>query len=91
MPRAHMPLIVRRRILRSIPAAALLAAAAPFAPAQSFPSRPLRMIVPFPAGGSADLAGRVVAQRLTESMGKPVVVENRAGANGALGAEAVVR
>ncbi len=48
------------------------------------------MIVPFPAGGSADLASRIVAQHMGESLGQPVVVENRAGANGAIGAEAGV-
>ncbi len=49
--------------------------------AQTFPSRPLRLIVPFPAGGSTDLLGRSVAQRLSTALGQPVVVENRPGGN----------
>lgn len=72
-------------------AACIAAAAVSVAHAQPFPSKPLRLVVPFPAGGSADLAARVVAQRLGESFGQPVVVDNRAGANGAIGAESVVR
>lgn len=74
-----------------VAAACIAAAAVSVAHAQPFPSKPLRLVVPFPAGGSADLAARVVAQRLGESFGQPVVVDNRAGANGAIGAESVVR
>jgi tripartite-type tricarboxylate transporter receptor subunit TctC len=50
--------------------------------AQSFPSKPLKIIVPFPAGGTTDVVARMVAQRMSESMGQPVVVENRGGACG---------
>jgi len=66
----------------------LLASAAVFgtAQAQQYPDRNVTMIVPFPAGGSSDITGRTVAAKLTESLGKTVVVENRAGANGSLGA-----
>ena len=56
--------------------------------AQTYPAKPLRMIVPFPPGGAADLIGRVVAQRLSEQVGQPVTVDNRAGASGNIGAEA---
>jgi len=58
---------------------------------QIYPSRAIRIVVAFPAGGGSDLAARVVAQRLSESLGQPVVVENRVGANGSVGAEAVAR
>lgn len=56
------------------------------AQSSAWPTKPVRMIVPFPAGGAADLAGRDVAQRLSASLGKPVVVENRPGGDGVIGA-----
>src|SRR5438128_12166085 len=59
--------------------------------AQTYPSRAVRIVVAFPAGGGSDLAARVVAQKLSESRGQPVVVENRVGANGSVGAEPVAR
>jgi tripartite-type tricarboxylate transporter receptor subunit TctC len=59
--------------------------------AQTYPTRAIRIVVAFPAGGGSDLAARVVAQKLSESLGQPVVVENRVGANGSVGAEAVAR
>jgi tripartite-type tricarboxylate transporter receptor subunit TctC len=59
--------------------------------AQPYPSRAIRIVVAFPAGGGSDLAARVVAQKLSEGFGQPVVVENRVGANGSVGAEAVAR
>ena len=69
-----------------------LACAAGFAHAQSvFPSRPVRIIVPFPAGGTADALPRFVADKLTQRWGQPVVVENRVGAGGNIGAEAVAK
>ena len=73
---------------------ALLAAAALLpvcVSAQTYPTRAIRIVVAFPAGGGSDLAARVVAQKLSESLGQPVVVENRVGANGGIGAEAVAR
>lgn len=59
--------------------------------AQNYPSKPIRMIVPFPAGGTTDVVARIVAQRMTESMGQPVLVENRGGAGGAIGADLVAK
>jgi tripartite-type tricarboxylate transporter receptor subunit TctC len=72
---------------------ALGAALAPwYAQAQdAWPSRPIRFILPFPPGGGTDILGRLVAERLTASLGQPVVAENRGGAGGNVGAEAAAK
>jgi tripartite-type tricarboxylate transporter receptor subunit TctC len=59
--------------------------------AQAYPSRPVRVIVPFPPGGAPDLVGRTLASRLQERLGQPFVVENRTGAGGNIAAEAVAK
>jgi tripartite-type tricarboxylate transporter receptor subunit TctC len=59
--------------------------------AQAFPTKPIRIVVPFPAGGTTDVVSRLVAQRMTETMGQPVLVENRGGAGGSLGADVVAK
>ena len=56
-----------------------------------FPSRPIRLIVPFAPGGGTDIVGRTIGQKLTEAWKQPVVVENRAGGNGTIGANAVAK
>ncbi|HYR00621.1 MAG TPA: tripartite tricarboxylate transporter substrate binding protein [Casimicrobiaceae bacterium] len=67
-----------------------LAMAASFgALAQGYPSKPVTIVVPFPAGGSSDMIGRALAQKMSESFGQSVVVDNKAGATGAIGAAAV--
>ena len=67
----------------------LLSATAAFG--QGYPSKPVRWIVPFPPGGATDIIARIVAQKMTESWGQAVVVENRAGAAGAIGSDAVAK
>jgi len=70
---------------------ALLLFFATTAVGQTYPSRPVRWIVPFPPGGATDILARIVAQKMTESWGVAVVVENRAGAAGAIGSDAVAK
>ena len=78
-----------RRLLAA--ALAFLAITCGTAPAQDFPARPIRIVVSFPPGGTTDVVARLVAQRFTESMKQPVVVDNRGGAGGALGADIVAK
>jgi tripartite-type tricarboxylate transporter receptor subunit TctC len=66
-------------------------ALAPSAHAQTYPSKPITLIVPFPPGGTSDTGGRLMAQELSKALGQSVVVENRAGANGNIGSAAVAR
>src|SRR5437667_2646265 len=69
----------------------VLALCATAAFAQPFPSKPIRIIVPFPAGATTDIIARLVGQRMQETMGQPVLVENRGGAGGSIGADAVAK
>ena len=77
---------MKRRELLIGGAAAMLAAGLP-ARAQGWPERPIRLIVPYPAGGNSDSIGRFVGERVGQALGQPVVVENRAGAGATIGAQ----
>ena len=79
------------QICASIIVALLLAAPFSDLSAQSYPNRPIRIIVTFPPGGSSDTLTRVVAQEMSESLGQPVVIENRTGAGGNIGVEAAAK
>ena len=79
--------MTRRILLFAL--AALLASTA--ALAQTFPTKPLRLVIPFPPGGSNDVVGRMIAFQLSERLGKSVVVDNQGGAGGIIGTEAVAR
>src|ERR1700730_12564997 len=81
----------RRHILRLAAAGIAVPAISGLASAQAFPSRPVRIIVPVPAGGALDILARLIGQWLTEHMGQPFLVENRPGAGTNIGIEAVVR
>jgi tripartite-type tricarboxylate transporter receptor subunit TctC len=81
----------RRKFLYMTAVAAVLPVASRFAWAQAYPSRPVRWIVGYPAGGGTDIFIRLLGQSLTESLGQPFVIENRAGAAGNIATEAVVR
>jgi len=81
--------IARRIALTTILALAVGSCGLSAAIAQPYPARPIKMIVPFPPGGPVDVTARIVAQHLPRTLGQTVVVENRAGAAGALGAKAV--
>jgi len=82
------PLIALAFALAVAPA---FAQGTPEADAASFPNRTVRMIVPFPPGGPADIIARFVAQKMSEDWGQPVVIDNRAGGNTAIGAQAAAR
>jgi tripartite-type tricarboxylate transporter receptor subunit TctC len=81
----------RRRFLQLAAAAAAVPAAGRAALAQAYPDRPIHLIVGFPAGGQVDIIARVAAQWIGEQLGQTVVVENRPGAGGNIGAETVIR
>jgi len=72
-------------------AAAFLLLLPAIAPAQEYPAKPVKIVVPYSAGGNADILGRTLAQKLGDAMKQPFVVENRAGANGGIGADFVAK
>ena len=84
-------LLGRRNFLHLAAGAAALPAVSRIAWAQAYPARPVRIIVGFPPGGPSDILARLIGQRLSERLGQPFIIENRPGATGNIGTEAVVR
>jgi tripartite-type tricarboxylate transporter receptor subunit TctC len=83
--------IQRREFLHLASGAAALPASMRIARAQAYPTRPITIVVPFPAGGALDVLGRILAERMRASLGQTIIVENVAGANGSLGVGRVAR
>ncbi len=79
------------RSIQAVAATLLLAAASATALAQGYPSKPIRVIVPYPPGGVVDVIARSVGERMSQTIGQPSVIENRVGAAGAIGTELVAR
>jgi tripartite-type tricarboxylate transporter receptor subunit TctC len=84
-------MIPRRRFLHLAAGTAMLAGGSRIARAQAYPAKPVRIIVGFPPGGAADSLARVIGHSLSERLGQQFVIENRPGAGGIIGAEAVAR
>jgi tripartite-type tricarboxylate transporter receptor subunit TctC len=81
----------RRFVPLAAALAALLALAAPAVHAEDYPNRPITFVIPFPPGGGIDAILRSMGPRLTERLGKPIVIENRSGGAGTIGANAVAK
>jgi len=82
---------MKRTAMRLALCAAALVCGASVAQAQGFPTKPVRIVVPYPAGGSVDIVTRAVTQRLNAIWGQPIVIENKAGGGTQIGAEAVAK
>ncbi len=82
---------MKRLLFQTLLALCFAGALLPCAQAQGYPNKPIRLIVPFPPGGGNDVIGRIMAQKLTERFGQQVVVDNRAGANGIVGLQALMQ
>jgi tripartite-type tricarboxylate transporter receptor subunit TctC len=80
-----------KHFLRKIGVMLLTALTVSVSLAQSYPNRPVRVIIPFPPGGTLDAVGRMLAQKLSEQMGQPFVIENKPGGNGVIGADIVAK
>ena len=85
----HPP--TRRKVLAGAAGSLALTCLPGLAVAQAFPNKPLRLVVPFPAGGPTDIVARPFAQMLSEALGQQVIVDNRGGAGGSIGADAVAK
>jgi tripartite-type tricarboxylate transporter receptor subunit TctC len=85
------PEVTMKRIINGCLLAVFAATVVVPAHAQSYPSKPIRVVVPYPAGGTSDILARSIGQKLSESWGQPVIVENKPGANGNVGADIVAK
>ena len=91
MPFARAVTSSLRHFVTGLCLAACAPLAAQTAHAQAYPAKPVRLVIPFPPGGSTDLVGRLIGQQLTESLGQQVIIDNRGGAGGNIGVEHVAR
>jgi tripartite-type tricarboxylate transporter receptor subunit TctC len=82
---------LNRRALLSLPLACAIGAPQAFAQSAAWPAKPIRLVVPYPPGGSSDIIARAISQPLSDALKQPVIVENRPGANGNLGADLVAK
>src|SRR6476620_8954637 len=92
MPYWTQPMALARRVFLLVWSAGIIGAAATsIASAQSYPSRPVTIVVPFPAGGPADAIGRILADKMRAALGQPVIIENISGGAGNIGTGRVAR
>lgn len=89
--KSHLSFDYRRALINGIASAFLMAGIAPALAADAWPSKSITLIVPFAPGGTTDIVGRIIGQKLGEALHQPVIVENRAGAGGTVGAAAAAR
>src|SRR5690606_22263671 len=89
--RSYIPMRHQKRILGLMIGALAIMPMVASAQAESYPSRPITLIIPFPAGGTTDVVGRIVAERLTAELGQTVIAENRGGAGGSIGSNAIAK
>src|SRR5438067_1344763 len=82
-----MLMVIKRLILGAL----VLALCGEAAAAEAFPQKPIRLIIPYPAGGTTDLMARALQESMQQSLGQPIIVENKAGASGAIAAQMVAR
>ncbi|MDB6002766.1 MAG: LacI family transcriptional regulator [Rhizobacter sp.] len=80
-----------KSLFRATAIAAMLATAFAAGAQDAYPSKPIRLVIPFPPGGAVDIVGRIVAPKLSQAIGQPVVIDNKAGANGTIGADFVAK
>ena len=80
-----------KRLFGAVAAFAILVAGTSHSPAQGWPNRPIRMVVPYTPGGYTDLMARLVGQKISEAVGQPIVFENKPGANAIIGTDSVAK
>ncbi|RUP23644.1 MAG: tripartite tricarboxylate transporter substrate binding protein, partial [Curvibacter sp.] len=90
-PQTVRPLRRRRALVCSAAMLWGLSGSVPLMAQESFPSRPIRFVVPYAAGGTTDLVARTVGARMAQTLGQPVIIDNRAGAGGNIGMDAVAK